>query len=212
VWDTGTGMDEETMARVFEPFFTTKAVGKGTGLGLAIVHGILEAHGGHIEVHSHLGEGTAFQIYLPAKPGLEAPPRRGPAAQALTSGTETVLVADDEPGVLRFAADGMSAYGYRVLTAENGRQAVDVFRDQHQHIDLVILDLVMPEMDGGECLYRLLDIDPKAVVLMTSGYAQSSDVEELLQNGASGYLEKPFALLDLLSRVREVLDSRPTDE
>ncbi len=207
VWDTGTGMDEETLNRAFEPFFTTKAIGKGTGLGLAIVHGVLEAHGGHVDIRSELGQGTTFDIYLPAEPGLEPPPRQEGDERALAGGTETVLFVDDEPAILGFAADGLTAYGYKVITAENGRQALDAYREQRQHIDLVVLDLVMPEMDGWECLYHLLEIDPEVVVLVASGCDDADKPQSALESGARAYLEKPFALTDLLKQVRQALDN-----
>ena len=209
--DTGVGMDEETAARAFEPFFTTKGVGKGTGLGLAIVHGIVEAHGGHIHLHSELGKGTTFEIYLPAEPGLEAAPLKEEPVQALPTGTETVLVADDEPAVVAFVVDGLSAYGYTLLSAGTGREALQIFKDQHEQIDLVMLDLVMPEMDARDALYHMLDIDPEAVVLMTSGRAPEGGEEALLREGARGFLEKPFSLIDLLLGVRRTLDEAKQD-
>jgi PAS domain S-box-containing protein len=143
----------------------------------------------------------AFEPFFTTKGVLKEEP-----VQALPTGTETVLVADDEPAVVAFVVDGLSAYGYTVLSAGNGREALQIFKDQHEQIDLVMLDLIMPEMDARDSLYHMLDIEPEAVVLMTSGRAPEGGEEALLREGARGFLEKPFSLIDLLLAVRRSLD------
>jgi PAS domain S-box-containing protein len=205
VLDTGHGMDKETVEHIFEPFFTTKEMGRGTGLGLAMVYGIVRQHKGHITVYSEVDKGTAFRVYLPAIPTEE-----GPAVEdsGITPafGTETVLLVDDDEFVRELGAQMLTEQGYTVLLAEDGRDALDLFEEKHPQIALVILDLIMPEMGGTECLKELLKIDPKVRILVASGYSTDASIKDSIDMGAKGFLTKPFGARELLRAVRKVLD------
>jgi two-component system, cell cycle sensor histidine kinase and response regulator CckA len=205
VSDTGHGMDKETVEHIFEPFFTTKEMGRGTGLGLAMVYGIVQQHRGQITVHSEVGKGTTFKVYLPAIEGEgETDVETTGAMPAF--GTETVLLVDDEEHVRELGTRILTEHGYTVLKAENGRQALDLFGKEQSMIALVVLDLIMPEMGGTECLTELLKIDPNVRVLIASGYSTDASVKETIQMGAKGFVTKPFGVKDLLRDVRRVLD------
>ena len=205
VRDTGTGMDQQTLARIFEPFFTTKGVGQGTGLGLSIVHGIIDTHGGHIRPQSRPGMGTSFHIYLPAQPELVPEASEEPESAPVCGGGERLLLVDDEAEVVRAAADVLSGYGYEVTSASNGQLAVELVSRQPSTFDLVILDLVMPELSGQETLAKLRQLNPQLKVLIATGYMPKVEEDSPLA-AASGYLEKPFTHKRLLETVRGVLD------
>ena len=205
VSDTGQGMDMETVEHIFDPFFTTKEMGKGTGLGLAMVYGIVKQHDGHITVYSEVGKGTTFRVYLPAIPG-EVETDVETTAIMPAFGTETVLLVDDEDLVSDLGARILTKHGYTVLKAANGREALDVFEKESSQISLVILDLIMPEMGGTECLKELLKIDPQVKVLIASGYSGDASVKETIQMGAKGFVMKPFRVNELLRDVRRILD------
>ncbi len=209
VSDTGHGMDTKTMERMFEPFFTTKEIGRGTGLGLAIVYGIVKQHNGHIAVHSEVGEGTTFGVYIPA---IEAEAETDVETTAVMPafGTETVLLVDDEQFVRELGARILTKHGYTVLQAINGREALDLFKKETSRISLVILDLIMPEMGGTECLKELLKIDPHVKVLIASGYSAEASMEETLRMGAKCFVGKPFHAAELLQNIREILNSEDT--
>jgi two-component system, cell cycle sensor histidine kinase and response regulator CckA len=203
--DTGHGMEEETVAHIFEPFYTTKELTRGTGLGLAIVYGIVTQHNGFIECQSELGHGTTFSAYFPvpaSEPELDVA-----ETQAMPAfGTETVLLVDDEEFVRDLGARILARSGYTVLQAANGTEALSVFKSDRSRISLVILDLIMPEMGGSECLKELLKIDPRVRVLVASGYSADTSVRESIDIGAKGFVNKPFRVKDLLRAVRKVLD------
>ncbi|MBN1105019.1 MAG: PAS domain S-box protein [Deltaproteobacteria bacterium] len=203
VTDTGVGMDEETRDRVFEPFFTTKELGKGTGLGLASAYGIVKGHGGVIEVTSRKGEGTSFVIYLPASDkeivGVEECPGE------LVGGAETVLVVDDEAVVLDTAKTMIEKLGYKVLTANGGRRALEIYRQHRTRIDLVVLDLIMPGLNGEETFVLLKNMDPGVRVLLSSGYSVDGRATDLLERGCGGFIQKPFSMKELSDKLREVL-------
>jgi CheY-like chemotaxis protein len=205
VEDTGAGMDEETRRRMFEPFFTTKPSGKGTGLGMATVYGLVKQHGGAIDVESAVGKGTRIKVYLPAvAPGAEALHQRARDGRQLQGGTETILVVDDESDLRRAAQRILERAGYRVLTAADGQEALDVLRGQPIH--LVLSDLVMPRL-GGRGLYeaaRRAGIAPP--FLFASGYSPGDDRGSTPADVP--VLNKPWTHEDLLGRVREVLDRR----
>ncbi|MFH1115975.1 MAG: PAS domain S-box protein [Pseudomonadota bacterium] len=206
VSDTGHGMNKETLDHIFEPFYTTKEVGKGTGLGLAMVYGIVHQHGGQVRCYSEPGRGTSFKIYLPAlvaeREELETATR-----EALPrGGTETILLVDDEEFVQDLGKRILERSGYTVLTAANGKEALDLYKEERARISLVILDLIMPEMGGKQCLGELLKIDPKARVLIASGFAANGQTKEAIKTGARGFVDKPYNMKGMLQSVREVLD------
>jgi two-component system, cell cycle sensor histidine kinase and response regulator CckA len=203
--DTGHGIDEATLEHIFEPFFTTKGIGRGTGLGLAMVYGIVNEHKGHITCQSEVGGGTAFKVYLPAALSeVETTVETSDIMPAF--GTETILVVDDEEPVRELSVRILTKAGYTVFQASNGKEASDIFRREKSRISLVILDLIMPEMGGKECLRELLKIDPQVKVLVASGYSGDASTKECLETGAKGFVRKPFRMKEFLQQVRGVLD------
>ncbi len=202
--DTGTGMDAKTRERIFDPFFTTKEMGRGTGLGLATVYGIIKGHGGMINVYSKLGHGTTFNIYLPAseKEVVKEKTTTGTIAR----GTETILLVDDEKIVLEVSRELLESMGYLVYAAGSGQEAIAVYMEKRNEIDLVILDMVMPGISGGETFDRLREINPKIKVLLSSGYSITGQAQEILDRGCNGFLQKPFHMEKLSHKVREMLD------
>jgi signal transduction histidine kinase len=194
--DTGSGIGPEVMPRIFEPFFTTKG-SRHRGLGLAWVYGIITNHGGAVAVSSQPGHGTAVRIYLPATRRIV---RAAPAAPADLSGTQTVLFVDDENLLLTMAQMVLSSYGYTVLTANGGQKALEIFSGSKKKIDLVITDLVMPNMSGRELTEQILRLAPATRILWSSGYARASNPEE-----EERYLQKPFTSQDLLRKVKQIL-------
>ena len=210
VSDTGKGMDEETIEHIFEPFYTTKEIGKGTGLGLASVYGIVKSHGGRISCYSEIGQGASFKIYFPAMDLLEneVEEEDAEAPKPLKGGSETILLVDDEEAIIGSAGQALKRYGYTVMTASNGEEALEVYSANSGAIDLVIMDLGMPGMGGHKCLRELLQIDAAARVMIASGYSINGQVKKTLEAGAVGYVGKPYQLADLLRKVREALDGQ----
>ena len=207
VSDTGMGMDAETRGRVFEPFFTTKAVGKGSGLGLATVYGIVKQSGGYIDVSSEPTQGSVFTVYLPrVMEGAPTPQDLQPAEPA-GAGGETVLLVEDEPGVRSLARRALQRFGYRVLEAGNGQEALMVARRFESAIDLLLTDVVMPEMGGRELALVLKRERPTTRVLYTSGYPDTAGLQEEVQEAAVAYLPKPYTPEELARKVRDVLDA-----
>jgi CheY-like chemotaxis protein len=201
--DTGTGMDEETMERIFEPFFTTKEMGRGTGLGLASAYGIIKAHSGYVDVESEKGRGTTFRVFLPASGTVV--PETVIASEGIFEGTETVLLVDDEEAVLEVGRDLLKAMGYRVLIARDGSEAVQVYAKNKQIIDIVILDIVMPNMGGGATYDLMKKSDPDVRVLLSSGYSIDGEATKILERGCSGFIQKPFNMEELSGAIRTVL-------
>jgi PAS domain S-box-containing protein len=205
VADTGTGMAPETVHRIFEPFFTTKEQGKGTGLGLSIVYGIVEENGGRILCYSEPTVGTTFKIYFPAieeNPGSHYAKRGEP----LKGQSETILVVDDEPRLTELASIMLTDANYRVITASNGKEALELYEKHREEIRLVILDLMMPVMAGEECLGALLRMDPKVRVLVASGGLRLGMAEDFKERGAKGFIKKPFDMLQFLEEIRKAID------
>jgi len=207
VTDSGMGMDEKTVQRIFEPFFTTKEMGRGTGLGLATVYGIIKNHGGMIDVFSKRGQGSRFTVYLPAgRPEGETTKVVDGNDHRMLPGTETILFVDDEDIIVEVGIKMLEGLGYKVLTAKSAIEAIGFYKREGENIDLIILDMIMPEMGGGDAYDKLKEIDPNIRVLLSSGYSIDGQASEILSRGCSGFIQKPFNLLQLSRKIREVLE------
>jgi len=215
VTDTGTGMTDEVKAHLFEPFFTTKEVGKGTGLGLATSYGIIKQSGGHILVYSEPGHGTCFKIYLPAAETIALPAPAQPAGASTTATsappcTETILLVEDEAALRELALCVLSECGYNVLAASNGKEGLEIAKNRNGHpIDLVLTDVIMPQMGGKEMIDQMRPLLPKAKVLFVSGYTDDALAHHGVLEPGISFLEKPFSPTRLIFKVREVLDAHP---
>ena len=207
VGDTGTGMSEDVKAHLFEPFFTTKGPGKGTGLGLATCYGIVKQNGGHIWLYSEPGQGSTFKVYLPRVDGPAAALRRPDVSTTLPTGSETILIAEDEPVLRTLAAEILTAQGYRVLTATNGTDALRAAGEAAE-IHLLITDVVMPYMGGEELAQLLLSARPGVRVLYVSGYTENAIVQHGILNADIHFLQKPYLPAALARKVRDVLDEK----
>ncbi|MBP7528388.1 MAG: response regulator, partial [Syntrophorhabdaceae bacterium] len=204
--DTGEGMDEATQGKIFDPFFTTKETGKGTGLGLAIVYSIVKQHEGYITVYSELNRGTAFRIYLPAVKARADHEEN--TIFPVTTGNETILIAEDNEEVRRFMREALSEYGYRIIEAIDGEDAIDKF-SRRMGIDLIIVDSVMPKKNGREVYEEIHRINPRIKVLFTSGYTKDIVLNKGIEDKEFDFIAKPLLLSELLQKVREVLDRYP---
>ncbi|AFM25928.1 PAS domain S-box protein [Desulfomonile tiedjei] len=205
VTDTGHGMDKQTLEHIFEPFYTTKELGRGTGLGLATVYGIVKQHGGHVTCYSEVGHGSTFNLYLPAITGrTEIDLEKSMEMPAF--GTETVLLVDDEELIRNLGERILQRSGYTIITANNGSEALEIYSRDKDRISLIVLDLIMPQMGGKDCLKGLLKINPKVRVLITSGYAADGSTKECIELGAKGFVAKPFKYKEFLRQVRKALD------
>jgi len=204
VADNGSGMDAEIVRRIFDPFFTTKEMGQGTGLGLASSYGIIKGHGGYIDVESEKGHGTTFSIYLPASKMIV--PKLLETSDSICRGSETILLVDDEEMVLEVSVQLFETLGYTVLAAQNGEEAIEIYQRNQHKIDLVIMDMIMPNMSGGETYDRLKEINPDIQVILSSGYSINGQAREILTRGCVGFIQKPFSMQDMSLRLREILD------
>jgi two-component system, cell cycle sensor histidine kinase and response regulator CckA len=203
VVDTGVGIDEAILDRIFDPFFTTKEMGRGTGLGLASVYGIVKNHRGIINVFSKKGEGTNFNVFLPVSEKKIRKERRH--MEGIIRGAGTVLLVDDEEMVIEVGTLMLENLGYRVMISGNGLEAIDLYRENHAHIHLVILDMIMPIIGGGETYEKLKEINPDVKVLLSSGYSLDDHVTEVLDRGCNGFIQKPFTMKGLSQKIREIL-------
>jgi len=202
VTDTGTGMDKKTQERIFEPFFTTKEMGRGTGLGLASVYGIIKGHGGYIDLESENGVGTTFSVFLPASD--ETIHEIADIVAPVKTGSGTVLMVDDEEIVLEVGIEMLKILGYEPLAAKGGNDAIDLYKKKQGKVDLVILDMIMPEKGGGEVYDSIKEIDPNAKVLLSSGYSIDGQATEILKRGCNGFIQKPFNMQELSQKLSEL--------
>ena len=207
VTDTGIGIDMETRERIFEPFFTTKEMGRGTGLGLASVYGVIKNHGGYINVYSEIDQGTTFTIYLPAsRKKIEKQIEKTVATLAL--GTGTILLIDDEEMIIKVGKELLQELGYDVLSARSGQEAMELYGKNADKIDLVIMDMIMPGMGGGETFDRLKKINPEIKVLLSSGYSINGQASKILERGCDGFIQKPFNLIQLSDKISQIIRSK----
>jgi PAS domain S-box-containing protein len=208
ITDTGIGMDEKTRERIFDPFFTTKETGHGTGLGLASAYGIIKGHRGYIDVKSEEGKGTSFIVYLPASKAVVRDQKAVVKGEQLLTKGETILLVDDEQLIREVSREMLEVSGYNVLLAGSGQEAIDIYKDHQDPINLVILDLIMPEMGGGEVYDRLKEINPAVKVLLSSGYSINGEATEIIERGCDGFIQKPFRILDLSQKINKILDKQ----
>ena len=210
VADDGIGMDQATLSKIFDPFFTTKEKDRGTGLGLASAYGIIKNHCGVITVESEIGRGTTFSIYLPVS---EKKIHREKEQITLSIvGTETVLLTDDEEMIREIGKKMLEKLGYNVLCAKNGFEAIEIVQSGKQHIDLIVLDLVMPGIDGNQTFDRLKQINPTVPILLSSGYSINGQASEIMEKGCQGFLQKPFNLPELSKSIRRIFEKKAATE
>ena len=204
VKDTGIGIDHKTKERIFEPFYTTKEMGRGTGLGLASVYGIVKGHGGYIDVESEKGYGTTFRISVPAT--KEHPVVNQENSNTLDECTGTILFVDDEELIIDVGTRMLEKLGFKVVVAKSGSEAIKIYEEMHEKIDLVILDMVMPEMNGGVVFDKLKERNDYVNVLLSSGYSIDGQAQEIMNRGCNGFIQKPFNMNQLISKIKESLN------
>ncbi|MCX5833583.1 MAG: response regulator [Deltaproteobacteria bacterium] len=206
ITDNGIGMDKNTMERIFEPFFTTKEMGRGTGLGLASAYGIIKGHGGFIDVESDIGRGSTFKIYLPAsgKKVIKAVE----VVEPIKKGRETVLLVDDEDSMLEVGQELLKTMGYHVYTARDGSEALEIYDRSKGEIDIVLLDMIMPKMGGGEAFDQMKKINPAVKVLLLSGYSIDGEAAKILDRGCSGFIQKPFNMEELSKTIESIMGEK----
>jgi signal transduction histidine kinase len=208
--DTGIGMNDEIRQKIFDPFFTTKERGRGTGLGLASAYGIIENHGGFITVDSTIGKGSTFFLHLPASsiPLTTVDKnyhKTDDVSGNILRGTEKILFVDDEPMIIEVGTLILTEIGYDVLTAFGGEEAIRIYEEKWAEISLVIIDLIMPGMDGGTTFDRIKEINPKAIVLLSSGYSMDGQAEKVMRRGCNGFIQKPYRMQNLSMKIRELI-------
>ena len=202
VSDTGEGMHPDTLSRIFDPFFTTKVHGRG--LGLSAMLGILRGHKAGLKIYSEIGRGSSFKVFFPAAMGQALPAvDAGSPGHGLFDGT--VLLVDDEKAILQSTAAVLEHLGFKVLSAEDGQEAVEVFRENPERIDLVIMDLTMPRMDGREAFQAMQQLKPDVKVILSSGYNEQESIQRFLGKGLSGFIQKPYTLVSLRTMILKIL-------
>lgn len=211
VTDTGTGMDKKTQERIFDPFFTTREMGRGTGLGLASAYGIIKSHGGYIDLDSEKGRGTTFRIYLPAAARQVSREKTESPGEVL-KGKQTILFVDDEEMVLDVGSRMLKELGYKVFVAKSGKEALEIYEKNRDTIDLVILDMIMPGISGGNTYDRMKEINDNIKVLLSSGYSINGEATDILERGCSGFIQKPFTIEQLSRKIREILNPQQGDD
>ncbi|MCP4725520.1 MAG: response regulator [bacterium] len=200
--DTGSGINKEVRDHIFEPFFTTKSEGEGTGLGLATVFGIVKNHNGYIDCESEMEHGTTFNIYFPV---TDLPVKESFTKNKVLKGHGTILVVDDEENIRDSIGEILKSLGYKAISAKNGIEAINIFRKKHPKIDLVLLDMIMPKMNGRDTFYELKNIKSDVKVLLSSGYSKSEIIKELLSKGAAGFLQKPYEIEKLSREINKLI-------
>jgi CheY-like chemotaxis protein len=203
VRDTGIGMDKETQERVFDPFFTTRKANMGTGLGLSTAYSTIKEHNGMIAVESGVGNGTVFNIFFPASAGripMEARP-----SKTMATGKGAILFVEDEKLICDIGKQMLEEMGYFCLTALDGRSALEIYEEKRHQIDMVILDMAMPDMGGRETFDRLIEVNPEIKVLLSSGRGLDGEVSEILKRGCSAFIQKPFNINELSQKIRDVM-------
>ncbi len=206
VRDTGAGMDKETKEHIFEPFFTTKGLSKGTGLGLSSAYGTIKGHSGYIDVDSEKGCGATFNIYLPATKKEVKKEKELPGE--IIKGNETVLLVDDDDMVVEGCREMLTKMGYDVSIARNGKDALEIYKENQDKIDIVIIDMIMPEMNGGETYDRLKKMNPDINVLLSSGHSINGQATKILERGCNDFIQKPFNIEVLSEKIREILGKK----
>ncbi|MBL6995005.1 response regulator, partial [Desulfobacula sp.] len=204
VTDTGIGMNEEIMTRIFDPFFTTKERGQGTGLGLATAYGIIKSHKGIFKVTSKPGKGSSFMFFLPASRAKITPGKVSEEKELIFNGKGMVLLVDDEKGVIEVCSEMLEHLGYQVKAVSNGFDAIEVLKAKNQKIDLVILDMVMPRMNGEETFEKIRALDPGMRVLVSSGYSRETEIQKMMKKGCNGFISKPFDIVKLSEKLNTV--------
>jgi len=206
VMDSGTGIPADIIDKVFEPFFTTKAIGKGTGLGLSTVTAIVKSHGGFINIYSEPGQGTTFKIYLPAQISPEASQAQEASISLPRGNGETILVVDDETSILTITSQTLHAFGYRVIKASDGAEAVAIYAQHRNEIAVVLTDMMMPVMDGPATIHALLKINPNLKIIAASGLNANGSVAKAVNAGVRHFLSKPYTADTLLKTLRTILN------
>jgi CheY-like chemotaxis protein len=206
VADTGCGMDAETQKNIFEPFYTTKGIGEGTGLGLAISYGIIRRYNGYIKVYSELGKGSVFKIYLPLIAATAAVEKTIVATASVKGGNETILVAEDDASLRKLSRIVLESYGYTVIVAEDGEDAIIKFMENREKISLCLIDIIMPKKNGKEVGEAISKMSPRTKILFASGYTMDIIMTKELTESGFDFIHKPVQPRDLLKKVREILD------